>query len=192
MKKKLIVIIVIAVILGVLIPILILNSKSTEEQLIAEVMITVEDAYGSEIDLIRPGEQRRIEKGGNIVAEISVTRERALVWTEDGEYYLSFATSVTFWKKIVSGIKITINLLSTPWAEISIPPIAALLNGRGWIGLTQSEKRDNVQEVLDYEPKLKTGKSIDEIVTMLDVFFSDITNREESTLGALEKLLLNE
>lgn len=199
LKKKLIPIVVAVVVLAVLIPILVLNlrpgAESAENSLIAEVMVVAEDAYGKEIELVHPGEKWRVTKGGSIVAEISVNLERAVVQTEDGEYYLSFATGDTRWQKMISGTKITVSISSKALAETirdaDIPPLAAMLNGRGWIALTTPEKRENIQDVLDWEPELKTGRSVDQIVAMLDAFYSDITNREASTSDALEELLLD-
>ena len=191
-----------ALILGVLIPIVISRASkeptiTAKDRLIGEVAVIVEDAYGEQQERLRPGEQWRITRGASIIAEIAVTRERVTVQTEDDQYYLSFATGSS-WKKIVKGTKITIYLYSKTWEEMMrdtiIIPLEGLYGGDKWITLTQSEKQHNVQVVLEFEPRLETGKvkSVDEMVSMLDAFYSDITNRQRSTLDSLRKLLLNE
>jgi hypothetical protein len=197
LKKKLIPIIVTAVVLGVLIPILVLNSKPAEERLIADVLVSAKDAYSEQSDWVSPGQHRTITSGGSIIADIAVTLKDVTIQTEEGDYRLSFSAGQSYWKKIIKGVEISVGLYQKTHEEMfhDMPyiPIAAMLNGRGWIALTQSEKRDNVQVVLDYKPELKTSKvqSVDQIVGMLDTFYSNIANRDMSTLDALEKLLLN-
>ena len=201
MKRKLIPVIVGAVLIGVLVPVLIGRQSGgpgagMKDLSIAEVWVVVEDAYGWDSEYVRPGQRWQVTRGANIIADISVTRERAVIRTEDGEYHLSFATGDVSGNRIVKGTQVKVYLMTKTWEEClrdtRIIPLEGLSNGNHWITLRWADKRQHVEVVLDFEPELRAGtsKPVDDIVAMLNTFYDKSQNRDRSLLSALRQLIL--